>query len=171
MMAGTAVIVLVMGVSGSGKSTFSRALASQIGAEFVDADDFHSEQAKGQMAKGIALTDQQRRPWISHLCSIARERYRRNQSLVMACSLLRKEHRHMFYQSNLPLKLLYLQGDSVIIRQRMESRTGHFFPASLLDDQFAALQPPDESEGHLALDICESMDVNVRQAILYLEKN
>ena len=158
-----------MGVSGSGKSSFATMLAAAIDAEFIDADDFHSEQSKVQMARGIALTDRQRLPWIKGLCELARERYRLNRPFVMACSLLRQEHRKLFYQNNMPLTLIYLRGDKALIRQRLEMRTEHFFSVSLLDDQFAMLQPPDETEPCLCLDVKHSLQSLVTQTTKYLD--
>lgn len=160
-------IVFVMGVSGSGKSTVAEALAESLGAHFIDADDFHSDQAKQLMAKGISLTDEQRAPWIARLCEEVKSLYDKNQSLVLACSLLRKAHRFTFYQQGIPLTLVYLKGDKALIAERLAARQGHFFPASLLDKQFEDLQPPEPPEPVFEL----SVDASLNQQVLLAQQH
>lgn len=160
-------IVIVMGVSGCGKSTVANALAASLGARFIDADDFHSERAKRLMADGVSLTDEQRVPWIARLCGEVKSLYDKNQSLVLACSLLRKAHRFTFYQLGIPLKLVYLKGDKALIAKRLAARQGHFFPASLLDKQFEDLQSPEPPEPVFELNV----DASLSQQVLLAQQH
>lgn len=157
-------IVLVMGVSGCGKSTVAQLLADRLGAEYIEADDFHSEQAKMQMAAGISLTDEQRLPWIQALCKKVKVLFMQNKKVILACSLLRREHREQFYQLGLPLTLLYLKGDKSLIYERLGARRGHYFPAQLLDKQFEDLQPPKVPEPLIELEITDSVEMLVERA-------
>lgn len=135
-------VVVVMGVSGSGKTTLARALAQAWHASFLDADDFHSDAAKARMAKGEPLTDEMREPWVQRLRDELVGRVERGERVVLAFSGLRRQHRDQLRAAKLPLKFLFLQGDQVLIAARMQARSGHYMPASLLDSQFEALQDP-----------------------------
>ena len=135
-------VVVVMGVSGSGKTTLARSLAQAWPATFLDADDFHSEAAKARMAKGEPLTDGMREPWVQRLRDELVGRVERGERVVLAFSGLRRQHRDQLRAAKLPLKFLFLQGDHELIASRMQARSNHYMPASLLDSQFEALQDP-----------------------------
>lgn len=134
--------VVVMGVSGSGKTTLARALAQAWHASFLDADDFHSDAAKARMAKGEPLTDEMREPWVQRLRDELVGRVERRERVVLAFSGLRRQHRDQLRAAKLPLKFLFLHGDQILIAARMQARSGHYMPASLLGSQFEALQDP-----------------------------
>jgi gluconokinase len=135
-------VAVVMGVSGSGKTTLARALADAWGAAFLDADDFHSEEARAHMASGRALTDEMRQPWVERIVAELRRRVDAGERVSLAFSGLRRRHRDMLREAGLPLRFLFLHGERELIAARMRARSGHYMPVSLLDSQFAALEPP-----------------------------
>lgn len=142
-------LVVVMGVSGSGKTTVARALADAWGATFLDADDFHSEQARARMAGGQPLTDDMRRPWVERIAVDLRRRVDAGERVALAFSGLRRQHRQMLRDAGLPLRFVFLHGGRDLIAGRMRARSGHYMPVSLLDSQFATLEPPqDEPDVH-----------------------
>ncbi len=145
--------IVVMGVSGSGKSTVAQALAAHYGFALLDADDFHSVEAKAQMARGEPLTDAQREPWVDALGQALRQCVMRGESVVLAFSGLRKAHRQRLRASGVPMRFVYLHGTPAVIAARLGKRAGHFMPATLLDSQFEALQPPADEPDVVVVDI------------------
>ena len=135
-------VAVVMGVSGSGKTTVARALAEAWDATFLDADDFHSPEARAHMASGRPLTDDMRRPWVERIAADLRRRVDAGERVALAFSGLRRQHRAMLREAGLPLRFVFLHGDRGLIAERMRARSGHYMPVSLLDSQFAALEPP-----------------------------
>ena len=135
-------VVVVMGVSGSGKTTVAKSVADAWPATFLDADDYHSTSAKARMAKGQPLTDRMREPWVRRLRAELVRRTNDGERVVLAFSGLRRQHRDMLRAAGLPLKFLFLHGDRELIASRMQARSKHYMPASLLDSQFEALQDP-----------------------------
>lgn len=134
--------VVVMGVSGSGKTTVARALAEAKGWCALDADDFHSIEAKARMAAGQPLTDSIREPWVAALAAELASRNAAGQDVVLACSGLRRAHRDRLRASGVPLQFLFLRGSRELIAARLHRRDGHFMPPALLESQFADLQDP-----------------------------
>lgn len=134
--------VVVMGVSGSGKSTLARALAARLGWACLDADDFHTAQARAWMAAGRPLTDAMREPWAAAIAAELARRHAAGESVVLAFSGLRRAHRDRLRAGGVPLRFLYLHGDREVVAARMRGRSGHFMPVGLLDSQFEALQDP-----------------------------
>ncbi len=146
-MSGQVRVAVVMGVSGSGKTTLAQALARAWSATFLDADDFHSEQARAHMASGQPLTDEMRVPWVERIAADLQRRVAAGERVTLAFSGLRRRHRDMLRATGLPLRFLFLQGEVALIGQRMRQRSGHYMPVSLLDSQFATLEPPrDEAD-------------------------
>ncbi|TWT17550.1 gluconokinase [Luteimonas marina] len=135
-------VAVVMGVSGSGKTTLARALAGAWPATFLDADDFHSDEAKARMASGQPLTDDMRRPWVERIAVELQCRVTVGERVALAFSGLRRAHRDMLREAGLPLRFLFLQGGRDLIAARMRARSGHYMPVSLLDSQFEALESP-----------------------------
>ena len=135
-------VVVVMGVSGSGKTTVAQALADAWPATFLDADDFHSAAAKARMARGEPLTDRMRAPWVRRLLAELVRRTADGARVVLAFSGLRRQHRDVLRAAGLPLEFIFLHGDRDLIAKRMQARSNHSMPTSLLDSQFAALQDP-----------------------------
>ncbi len=138
-------MVIVMGVCGCGKTTVGRALAHELGVEFLDADDFHPEANVARMADGIALTDDDRWPWLDRLAAAMRDRASRGRGAVIACSALKETYRERLRRAGSTageVRFVYLKGDAATIAPRLAARTGHYLPASLLASQFAALEEP-----------------------------
>lgn len=139
-------VVVVMGVSGSGKSTVGRLLADRLAVPFVEADDFHPEANRAKMAAGRPLADEDRRPWLVSLADWIREATASGRGGVMACSALKYEYRDLFRRAGAGVLFLHLALDRASAERRIAGRTGHFMPARLVDSQYAALEPlrPDE---------------------------
>jgi gluconokinase len=130
--------VIVMGVSGSGKTTIGRLLAARLGCEFLDGDDFHPPENVRKMAAGIPLADDDRRPWLKNLNGkllAARE-------VVLACSALKESYRRVLAEGLADCRFVHLRGDIELVRSRLAQRKHRYMPASLLESQFAALEPP-----------------------------
>jgi gluconokinase len=131
--------IVVMGVSGSGKTTVGLRLAAALRADFVDGDDLHTDAARAKMASGAALTDDDRWPWLDRVGAVLAEGPR----TVVACSALRRAYRdRLRAAAGSRLRFVYLAADAETMRARVAARKGHYMPASLVDSQFAALEPP-----------------------------
>lgn len=150
-------IVVVMGVSGSGKTTTGRALAAGLGWRFLDADDFHPPENVAKMRGGTALTDADRWPWLDALAAEIGAIDARGQSAVLACSALREAYRERLRRAA-PIRIVHLDGDREVIAARLAARHGHYMPASLLASQLAALEPPAEA---IRIDLAQPPDAQV----------
>ena len=135
-----------MGVSGCGKTAVGRQVAERWGAGFEDADDWHTEAAVAKMAAGEALTDEDRAPWLERLRDQVIGAVPEGSRGVLACSALRRRYREALRQGQSGVKFIYLSGSQALIAGRMAARRGHYMPSSLLDSQFAALEPPGPEE-------------------------
>lgn len=151
--------LLVMGVSGSGKSSFGAALAEALALPFADADAFHPAANIAKMQAGTPLTDADRWPWLDALGAWLAAR-----PGVVACSALRRAYRDRLRQAAPGLRLLYLEGAPALIAARQAARPGHFMPQSLMASQFATLEPPGPDENPLVLDVAQPLDQLVAQA-------
>jgi gluconokinase len=145
-------IIVIMGVAGSGKTTIGQALGRALGCSFYDSDDFHSTSAKEKMAKGIGLTDEDREPWLKELSSQMKVWESQNPQTILACSALKQKYRDQLAQAAL-VEWVYLKGNKALIAERLKVRQGHFVSSALLDSQFEALEEPKKA---LVLDISES---------------
>lgn len=134
-------IILVMGVSGSGKTTVGVKLAERLGYEFYDADDFHPLENVEKMRNGIPLDDDDRKPWLEILAALMRVKSVENKDLVLACSALKQKYRDILQVSE-NVKFIYLKGDSDLIAERLVKRIGHYMNPQLLQSQFEALEEP-----------------------------
>ena len=132
--------VLIMGISGVGKSTIARTIADRLGAEFIEADAFHDPASIERMRAGQPLTDDMRWGWLDRLGDAVNNVTGR---AVLACSALGRAHRDRLRAKAGPVRIVFLHGDRDLIVARMQARQGHYMPASLIDSQLAALQPPD----------------------------
>jgi gluconokinase len=137
---------VVMGVSGCGKSSIAEKLAKATGGTFLDADDFHPPANKTKMASGIPLADEDRWGWLDTLNEELKKRSNDTAPTFLACSALRRIYRDRLAAELPCLRYLYLKGSKELIRSRMESRSDHFMPPTLLDSQFAALEEPTAAE-------------------------
>jgi len=138
--------IVVMGVSGCGKTTVGRALAETLNCKFYDADDFHPPENITKMSSGIPLNDKDRQPWLENLRDLIAEHIKQGRGLVLACSALKKRYRNLLREGNTGLQFVYLQGDFELILQRMMAREGHYMQADMLQSQFDVLEPPSAQE-------------------------
>lgn len=150
----SAPLVFVMGVSGSGKSTVGAMLAERLGLPFVDADELHPPANVEKMSSGHPLDDEDRAPWLILVgdALAAAE----STGLVMACSALKRSYRDVIRQRAPQTVFVYLHGSRDLLLERMTARTGHFMPATLLDSQLAALEPPAAEECAVSVDVAVS---------------
>jgi gluconokinase len=155
-------VIIVMGVSGSGKTTIGAALAKSLDWRFHDADDDHQPHNVQQMRRGVPLTDEQRRPWLDLLSRRVRQWLSECQPTVLACSALTRDARAVLHNDDPRVVLVYLRGPSELIRRRMDARD-HFMPPSLLESQFQLLQEPAYEESAITIDAADPPDVIVRR--------
>lgn len=152
--------VLVMGVSGCGKSSFGAALAEALALPFADADGFHPPANIRKMSAGIALADADRWPWLDAIGAWLAAR----EAGVVACSALKRAHRDRLRGAAPGLRVLHLAGPFELIAGRQAARAGHFMPPALMASQFATLEPPAEEEGAVTLDVALPVSVLVARA-------
>ncbi|MBF0329407.1 MAG: gluconokinase [Nitrospirae bacterium] len=135
-------VYVVMGVSGSGKTTVGKMLSDRLDIDFYDADDFHSLSSLDKMKNSIPLKDEDRMPWLLNLARNIRD-WNKGRGAVIACSALKEEYRRMLSgDGNAKVVFIYLEGDKSFISARMKARREHFFQEPLLESQFEALEPP-----------------------------
>ena len=135
-------IVIVMGVSGVGKTTIGTRLASLLGWRFMDADEHHPAENVVKMTGGTPLTDDDRWPWLDRLNALLREKEALGESAVLACSALREAYRQRLTNGLRSARIVFLHGDENLLRARLAQRQHRYMPASLLSSQFATLEPP-----------------------------
>jgi gluconokinase len=138
-------IVVLMGVSGSGKSTIGRVLAEKLGWHFVEGDEFHPPANKAKMHAGIPLTDEDRRPWLESLAKRIDEARDRKEDAVLACSALKHSYQDYLKHDLDIVQYVYLEGSEELIRERIANRPGHFMNPALLHSQFETLEPPEDA--------------------------
>jgi len=135
-------IVVLMGVSGCGKTTIGRLLGKRLQCEFIDADDFHPPANVAKMAAGVPLEDADRWPWLERLNAELRQREARARGAVLACSALKQSYRDRLLAGLARCELVYLRADAELLRARLAGRSHRYMPASLLESQLATLEPP-----------------------------
>jgi gluconokinase len=140
------VIVIISGVSGSGKTTVGAMLAGRLGWPFADADDFHPDANVEKMRAGIPLTDEDRRPWLRAIAAWMDGHIARGESAVVGCSALRRAYRDELLGGRPEARMVFLDTDRDVLTRRLAARAGHFFPETLLASQLAALEPPGPDE-------------------------
>lgn len=153
---------IVMGVSGSGKTSIGRSLADHLGWDFYDADDFHPPENVAKMASGIPLDDTDRAPWLAALHDLISSSLRNDRPGVLACSALKERYRQQLVNGNEDVQVVYLKGSYDLIWSRMEKRTDHYMKPHMLKSQFEALEEP---ENALTMDISMSVDDMVNEII------
>ena len=151
-------VVIIMGVTGSGKTTIGRRLAAKLGWRYFDADDFHPPANIEKMSGGRPLNDDDRLPWLERLRTLIRECLERSENCVLACSALKRSYRD-YLLLDARVKLVYLKGDADLIQSRLNQRRGHYMDPALLDSQFAILEEPGTET---QVDIAASPDEIVR---------
>ena len=138
--------IVVMGVSGSGKSTVAALLVDRLGGEFAEGDEFHPAANVEKMRSGIPLTDEDRWPWLRRLAEWIGEHERAGRCAVVTCSALKRSYRDLLRDGHPSVWFAHVTADADVLRKRVEQRTGHFMPSSLVESQLATLEPlqPDE---------------------------
>jgi carbohydrate kinase (thermoresistant glucokinase family) len=163
--------LILMGVSGSGKSTIAIPLAKRLGWMFKDGDDFHSPGNIEKMRAGHPLTDDDRWPWLHAIAAeIARDRAR-GASVVIACSALKRAYRDVLVAGHDDVRIVYLKGDRALIGGRLAKRKGHFMPAGLLDSQFGTLEEPGREEHPIVVDISLPVEKTIDDIVTQLGRS
>ncbi|KAB7894895.1 AAA family ATPase [Rouxiella sp. S1S-2] len=167
-MAGQSIIL--MGVSGSGKSTVGAAVARAINAKFIDGDDLHPRANIQKMASGQPLNDDDRMPWLERLSDAAYSLEHKNETGIIVCSALKRRYRDALRKGNDGIIFLYLKGSEEVILQRLKSRAGHFFSQDMLKSQFEALEEPGEDEADVVrVNIDHQVEGVVKRCVTALE--
>jgi len=139
-------IIIVMGVSVSGKSTIGEGLATRLGQPFIDGDSLHPTANREKMAHGIPLDDTDRQPWLEAIVATMDSHRERGESLVLACSALKRRYRDFLRGGHDDVRFVYLHASRDLLAERLGHRSGHFFDPSLLDSQLATLEEPSAGE-------------------------
>jgi gluconokinase len=161
------VIVIVMGVSGSGKSYLAGKLAEATGWQFAEGDDYHSDANKAKMSAGIPLTDADRGPWLDTLHDLMAAWHAQGESGIHTCSALKEAYRERLTAGLPEVRFVWLDPPRSVLAERMAHRPGHFMPPALLDSQLATLEPPKEV---LRLDGSEPIEQAIQTILTWLEK-
>ncbi len=158
-------IVVLMGVSGAGKTTLGRLLAERLGWRFIDADDHHPQANVAKMAAGVPLDDADRWPWLDRLNRMLLE----EKNAVLACSALKEAYRRRLLRGIDAARVVHLRGDKALIAARLAGRKHRYMPASLLDSQFATLEPPRSGErGAIEVDVAGDPEACVARILAAL---
>lgn len=157
--------LLVMGVSGCGKSSTAAALARALGALMIEGDDHHLAQSQEKMRRGIALDDEDRDPWLDRLGSLAAES---TGHVVISCSALKRRYRERLRAAEPALQIVYIDIAPEEARARVAARTSHWFPASLVDNQFATLEPPVDEPATLWIDASWTIELQCEAVLPWL---
>jgi carbohydrate kinase (thermoresistant glucokinase family) len=154
-----------MGVSGVGKTTVGKCLAERIGARFLEGDRFHPPENIEKMKRGEPLTDADRQPWLERLAAELDASRARGESVVLACSALRRRYRDILRAGHDDVDFVFLHADQAVIQQRLDARRDHFMPPSLLDSQFAALEAPGPDERAIVVDAAQPPEAIVETVL------
>ncbi|MGE6781614.1 gluconokinase [Ensifer adhaerens] len=158
--------IVVMGVSGSGKTTVGEALAARLGWRFIEGDSFHPPENVAKMSAGIPLDDNDRKPWLRTLAAEIAKDEAAGRSSVVGCSALKRAYRDILRTGAPRVRFVHVHGDRAVLADRLSHRSGHFFPASLLDTQLAALEPLGPDEDGVVVDVAlatgEQVDLALR---------
>jgi gluconokinase len=160
-------VVVLMGVSGSGKTTVGKLLAQALGAEFAEGDSYHPRANVEKMRRGIPLDDADRWPWLEALSAEIDRWLAAKKTVVLACSALKQSYRDVLAEGRPQVRFVYLRGDEALIRSRLDQRHGHYMPASLLTSQIAALEPPADA---ITVEIAGSPQTIVAEIRRYLDQ-
>ena len=161
--------LVVMGVSGSGKSTIAQKLAERLGWRYEDGDKFHPASNVAKMRAGHPLTDEDRRPWLQAIAGEIDRVCKAGERAVIACSALKHAYRDILVHGRSDVRIIFLKGTQALIAHRLAMRKGHFMPAGLLDSQFKTLEPPDQSERPVTVSIDASVETIVDDIVRQLK--
>jgi gluconokinase len=161
--------IIVMGVSGSGKSTVGAMLAAKFSAKFIDGDDLHPRANIVKMAQGEPLNDDDRTPWLERIRDAAFSLEQKNEHGVIVCSALKKQYRDQIREGNKNLHFLFLDGDFDLISNRMRTRKGHYMKETMVESQFSALERPTSCETDITtIEINQEIELVVTRAVTAL---
>jgi gluconokinase len=155
MNAAAPLVLVLMGVSGAGKSTIGKLLAARLGWPFEEGDDLHPASNIAKMRSRLPLTDADRAPWLAGVEAWISTQLKQGRSGVIACSALKRAYRNRLVAGRSNVRLVFLKGSPALIAQRLARRRGHFMPASLLASQFATLEAPGTDESAIVADISQ----------------
>jgi gluconokinase len=156
--------IVVMGVTGCGKTTVGFALAEKLGITFIDSDDLHSDENKRKMSSGTPLNDSDRQPWLQAVSNTLQS----HEKIVVACSALKKSYREKILVGAPTTQFIHLVGSQELISARLSERSHEFMPIELLDSQFQTLEPLKQSEGGKAIEISQSIEEIVDEITAWL---
>jgi carbohydrate kinase (thermoresistant glucokinase family) len=159
-------LYVIMGVSGSGKTTIGARFARALDLEFVEGDDLHPPENVRRMGAGIPLTDDDRRPWLLAIAARLHDAQRGGRGLVIACSALKRQYRDVLRtRGAASVRFVYLTGGRSLLAERLAARRGHFMPGALLDSQLATLEEPSADEGPWVCDISQPPEAIVAELV------
>ncbi|MFB9659738.1 gluconokinase [Glycomyces mayteni] len=166
----SATCLVVMGVTGSGKSTVAKLLADRLDWPFTEGDELHPAGNIAKMSKGVPLTDADREPWLRTIRDRIAAAAARGDSSVVTCSALRRAYRDVLREADARVRFVHLDGSRRLIGDRLSGRSGHFMPPRLLDSQFAALEPLGPDEDGLVVNIADTPERIVEAVLAFLKR-
>jgi carbohydrate kinase (thermoresistant glucokinase family) len=161
--------LIVMGVSGSGKSTIGEALGARLGWRYEDGDSFHPPANVAKMSAGHPLTDEDRWPWLKAIAAEIERCRQAGEHVIIACSALKKAYRDILVHGRDDIRMVFLNGSHDLVADRLGQRAGHFMPPGLLDSQFATLEPPSAAERPITVSIEAPVEVIVDRILQQLQ--
>jgi len=168
-MSGDETVLVVMGVAGSGKTTLGRALAARLGWAFQEGDDLHPAANIAKMRAGHPLDDDDRAPWLAAIGRQIDAWTAEGRGGVITCSALKRAYRDVVRRDRPSVRFVFLEGPRGLMERRLAARPGHFMPASLVDSQFADLEPPASDEGAIEVRAAEAVEDQVKSVVVDLE--
>lgn len=150
--------VVIMGVSGTGKTSAAQHLQQQLGWVYAEGDEFHSEANVAKMRSGTPLNDDDRAPWLASIATWMTEQAAAGHNTLVTCSALKRKYRDILRAATGRVVFLHLTGEKAVLAQRMDARVDHYMPSSLLDSQVATLEPLGEDEAGVVVDVAGSKD-------------
>jgi gluconokinase len=165
----TACAVVVMGVSGSGKSTIAERLAARLGWRYEDGDKYHPPANVSKMSAGHPLTDEDRWPWLQAIADEIDRTCKQEERAVVACSALKRAYRDILVHGRNDVRIVFLNGEQALIAARLAARKGHFMPPGLLTSQFRTLEPPQPDERPITVSIDAPVEAIVDDIIRQLK--
>jgi gluconokinase len=163
--------LIVMGVSGSGKSTIAAALAERLGWTFEDGDRFHPKSNVAKMSAGHPLSDEDRWPWLQAIADEIDRVCAARGHVVIACSALKRTYRDILVHGRDDVRIVFLEGSQALIGDRLAKRKGHFMPPGLLDSQFKTLEPPQADEHPITVSIDAPVEIIVNNIVAHIRTN
>lgn len=163
-------VLVVMGVSGAGKSTIAGAVAARLGWTFLEGDELHPAANVAKMKSGRPLDDADRAPWLAAIAAWIDRQAQAGHPAIVACSALKRRYRQVLTNGRPFVRVVYAEGDRELIRSRLEARKGHYFPPALLDSQFADLEPPGPDEHPIVVDASQPLGAQVEAIVAALDE-